>query len=51
LASRPAPLDIPEHAITMIWHPRFTEDPPHRWLRQLMLDVTHAVPSLPPKRR
>jgi DNA-binding transcriptional LysR family regulator len=51
LASRPAPLDIPEHAITMIWHPRFTEDPAHRWLRQLMLDVTHDVPSLPPKRR
>jgi len=50
LASRPTPLDLPEHAITMLWHPRFTEDPAHRWLRQLMLDVTHAVPSLPPKR-
>jgi DNA-binding transcriptional LysR family regulator len=48
LASRPVPLDIPEHAITMIWHPRFTEDPPHRWLRQLLLDATHDVPSLPP---
>ncbi len=40
LASRPAPLDIPEHAITMIWHPRFTEDPAHRWLRERMIDVT-----------
>ena len=50
LASRPAPLDIPEHAITMIWHPRFTEDPAHRWLRELMVDATNAVPSLPPKR-
>jgi DNA-binding transcriptional LysR family regulator len=49
LASRPAPLDIPEHAITMIWHPRFTEDPAHRWLRDLMVDVTNTVPSLPPK--
>jgi DNA-binding transcriptional LysR family regulator len=48
LVSRPVPLDIPEHAITMIWHPRFTEDPPHRWLRQLMLDATSEVPSLPP---
>jgi len=38
LASRPAPLEIPEHAITMIWHPRFTEDPAHRWLRQVLLD-------------
>jgi len=45
LASRPAPLDIPEHAITMIWHPRFTEEPGHRWLRQLMIDV--AVPAGP----
>jgi len=50
LASRPAPLDLPEHAITMIWHPRFTEDPAQRWLRELMLDVTHEVPSLPEKR-
>ena len=51
LASRRAPLKIPEHAITMIWHPRFTEDPAHRWLRDLMVDVTEGVPSLPSKRR
>jgi DNA-binding transcriptional LysR family regulator len=51
IASRPAPFAIPEHAITMIWHPRFTEDPAHRWLRQLMIDVTDEVPSLPKKRR
>jgi DNA-binding transcriptional LysR family regulator len=44
LASRPAPLHIPDHAITMIWHPRFTEEPGHRWLRQLMIDVTKGVP-------
>lgn len=49
LISYPVPLDIPEHAITMIWHPRFTEDPSHRWLRDLMLDVTQEVPGLPPK--
>jgi len=50
LASCPVPLDLPEHAITMIWHPRFTEDPAHRWLRELMTDVTEDVPSLPSKR-
>ncbi len=50
LLSRPAPLDIPEHAITMIWHPRFTEDPAQRWLRELMVDVTREVPSLPATR-
>ena len=46
-----APVDIPEHAITMMWHPRFTEDPAHRWLRELMVDVTGSVQSLPRKRR
>lgn len=50
LASRPAPVDIPEHAITMIWHPRFTEDPAQRWLREFMIDVTAKVPSLPSKK-
>ena len=43
LASRPAPLAIPEHAITMLWHPRFTEDPAHRWLRERIIDVTAPV--------
>ncbi len=51
LASRPAPIAIPEHAITMLWHPRFTEDPAHRWLRTLMREVTTNLPSLPRKQR
>ena len=51
MTSRPVPFAIPEHAITMIWHPRFTEDRAHRWLRQLMIDVTRESPSLPTKRR
>lgn len=46
LASREPPFDLPEHAITMLWHPRFTEDPGHRWLRELMLDVTSELPAL-----
>ncbi len=50
LASRPVPLKIPEHAITMLWHPRFREDPAHRWLRSLMLEVTSKLPSLPKRR-
>jgi DNA-binding transcriptional LysR family regulator len=50
LVSRPIPVDVPEHAITMIWHPRFGEDPAHRWLRDLMVEVTHQVPSLPTRR-
>ncbi len=51
LASRPAPLDIPEHAITMLWHPRFTEDPGHQWLRERMVEVTQEVPARAAKRR
>jgi len=50
LASRPVPLKIPNHAITMLWHPRFAEDPAHRWLRGLLLQVTEEVPTLPSKR-
>jgi len=51
LASRPTPLRIPDHAITMLWHRRFTEDPAHRWLRELMADAAAHTPSLPPQRR
>jgi DNA-binding transcriptional LysR family regulator len=47
LASRPAPIDLPNHAITMLWHARFTEDPAHRWLRDLLREVTTVLPSLP----
>ena len=51
LASRPLPVDVPSHAITMLWHARFTEDPAHRWLRSLMVEVTADVPTLPGGRR
>jgi DNA-binding transcriptional LysR family regulator len=50
LACHPAPLELPEHAVTMLWHPRFTEDPAHRWLRDLMVEVTASIPALPPRR-
>ena len=39
LVSRPAPFALPEHAITMVWHPRFTDEPGHRWLRELLVEV------------
>jgi DNA-binding transcriptional LysR family regulator len=51
LGSRPVPLDVPEHAITMMWHPRFTEEPAHRWFRDLMTDVTLDAPVPARKRR
>lgn len=43
LACQAAPFELPEHAVTMRWHPRFTEDPAHRWLRNLMVDVTASI--------
>jgi DNA-binding transcriptional LysR family regulator len=33
------PLELPAHAVTMMWHPRFTADPAHRWFRELMVDA------------
>ncbi len=30
----PQPFDLPTHAITMVWHPRFQEASSHRFLRQ-----------------
>ncbi|MCH9687397.1 MAG: LysR family transcriptional regulator [Deltaproteobacteria bacterium] len=36
----PPPLPLPEHAIVMIWHERFSEDPGHRWLRGEIAEVS-----------
>lgn len=37
------PLALPEHAIAMVWHPRYAEDPGHRWFRDTMLQVTRPM--------
>ncbi|MGE0790312.1 MAG: LysR family transcriptional regulator [Sandaracinaceae bacterium] len=34
VASRPVPVAVPDHAVTMVWHPRYGDDPAHRWLRE-----------------
>lgn len=39
LRSVAAPLDLPGHSITMVWHSRFTDDPGHGWLRDVMSEV------------
>jgi DNA-binding transcriptional LysR family regulator len=36
----PAPLRLPAHAITLLWHERFTSEPGHAWLRDVMLEIT-----------
>jgi DNA-binding transcriptional LysR family regulator len=34
-----APLALPQHAVQMVWHERFTNDPGHVFLRELLLGV------------
>lgn len=33
------PLDLPEIAIAMTWHPRHQVDPAHRWLREVLQQI------------
>lgn len=36
----PAPLRLPGHAIALLWHERFSNEPGHAWLRELLVEVT-----------
>lgn len=40
------PVDTPEIAVSMLWHPRFHKDAAHRWLRECVRDVCTAVGSM-----
>lgn len=51
LACVNTPIEMPDHAITMLWHRRFTEEPAHRWLRELLVDVVGSLSVLPRGRR
>ncbi|MEQ8454477.1 MAG: LysR family transcriptional regulator [Sandaracinaceae bacterium] len=44
------PFPLPEHAITLVWHPRFSDDPAHRWLREQVAAVARAIRSVSPRR-
>jgi DNA-binding transcriptional LysR family regulator len=37
------PLPLPEHALDLLWHERFTKDPAHAWLRTSITDVVRDV--------
>jgi DNA-binding transcriptional LysR family regulator len=37
------PFDVPTMAETMFWHPRFTSDPAHRWLREQIATAAAGV--------
>ncbi|HEV7489896.1 MAG TPA: LysR family transcriptional regulator [Rhodanobacteraceae bacterium] len=35
----PLPVMIPSFDVSLFWHPRFRDDPPLRWLRNLMIEL------------
>lgn len=37
------PVALPEHAVTLVWHPRFDADPAHRWLRDQLAEVASGI--------
>jgi DNA-binding transcriptional LysR family regulator len=39
----PAPLRLPEHALQMLWHERFSNEPGHAWLRDVLLDIAKSI--------
>ncbi len=43
LVSLAPPIPLPEHAITMVWHPRFSEDPGHRWFRDTLAELAGSL--------
>lgn len=45
LYALPLPLDVPDFAISLFWHPRMDADPAHRWLRSLVIEVCRNAPT------
>lgn len=43
LHSFPLPVAIPDHTVSMLWHPRLDADPAHRWLRGCVRDACATV--------
>lgn len=37
------PMPVPEFMISLFWHPRLESDPPHRWMRSLVIKVCHEA--------
>jgi DNA-binding transcriptional LysR family regulator len=45
LHALPLPLDVPDFAISLFWHPRLDADQAHRWLRSLVIQVCRNAPA------
>lgn len=37
------PLALPKHAVTLVWHERFTNDAGHRWFRDCVAEVARSA--------
>jgi DNA-binding transcriptional LysR family regulator len=62
VAALTPPLPLPEHAINLVWHERYSNDAGHHWLRELIIEVAGQIdaelaklaaraPKRPSKRR
>lgn len=40
------PIALPRYSLELLWHPRHDRDPAHAWLRQVLIDASHALPSV-----
>jgi len=38
--ARQTPFDLPPVHVDMLWHERFARDPAHRWIRDMLSDIT-----------
>ncbi|PZQ17109.1 MAG: LysR family transcriptional regulator [Ancylobacter novellus] len=45
LAVSPAPVELPDFAISMIWHASYDDDPANRWLRETILTLRRNEPQ------
>jgi len=39
----PLSFALPEHALQLVWHPRYDADPGHRWFREQLVDVARDL--------
>lgn len=45
LALSPAPVELPDISISILWHASYDHDPAHRWLRQTVAHFAAEIPQ------
>ena len=43
LSLSPAPVELPEVSVSLLWHASYDHDPAHLWLRRTIVDVAGTV--------